>query len=95
MASGKHHDKYDNYKEYDKSYYSDVNQYTPDYNYYYEPMKTQQQQQASYDDTKQISYNDSYEDMKTYRPILQKTRNMSVKQDSLKASLLNQVNSVN
>ena len=32
MASGKHSDKNDNYKEYDKSYYSDDNQYTPDYN---------------------------------------------------------------
>ena len=48
MASGKHSDKNDNYQEYDKSYYSDDNQYTPDYNYYYEPMKTQQQQ-SSYD----------------------------------------------
>ena len=68
------HDKNDKSQEYDKSYYSDVNQYTPDYNYYYEPMKTQQQQSSyddnnnnyNYDDTKQISYNDSYEDMKTY-----------------------------
>ena len=74
MASGKHHDRNDKSQEYDKSYYSDVNQYTPDYNYYYEPMKTQQQQSSyddnnnnyNYDDTKQISYNDSYEDMKTY-----------------------------
>ena len=69
MASGKHSDRYDNSQEYDKSYYSDVHQYTPDYNYYYEPMKTQQQQSSYniiYDDTKQISYNDSYEDMKTY-----------------------------
>ena len=73
MASGKHSDKNDNYKEYE-SYYSDNNQYTPDYNYYYEPMKQQQQQQSSYDnnnnygydDTKQISYNNSYEDMKQY-----------------------------
>ncbi len=72
MASGKNHDKYDNYQEYDKSYYSDNdNQYTPDYNYYYEPMK-QQQQQSSYDNNyynyndKKISYSDSYEDMKTY-----------------------------
>ena len=40
MASGKHSDKNDNYQEYEKSYYSDDNQYTPDYNYYYEPMKT-------------------------------------------------------
>ena len=73
MASGKHHDKYDNYQEYDKSYYSDNdNQYTPDYNYYYEPMKQQQSSYDNnnnygYDDTKQISYSDSYEDMKTYR----------------------------
>ena len=51
MASGKHHDKYDNYKEYDKSYYSDDNQYTPDYNYYYEPMK---QQPSSYDTTTMV-----------------------------------------
>ena|SRR5215208_796140 len=72
MASEKKHsDKYDNSKEYEKSYYSDDNRYTSDYNYYYEPMKQYQQQQSSYDnnygyDTKKISYNDSYEDMKTY-----------------------------
>jgi hypothetical protein len=72
MASGKHSDKYDNYKEYENSYYSDDNKYTPDYNYYYEPMKKYQQQQSSYDnnygydDTKKISYDTSYEDMKTY-----------------------------
>ena len=52
MASGKHSDKNDNYQEYDKSYYSDNdNQYTPDYNYYYEPMK---QQQSSYDTTTMV-----------------------------------------
>ena len=73
MASGKHSDKNDNYQEYE-NYYSQDNQYTPDYNYNYEPMEQQQQQQSSYDnnnnygydDTKQISYSDSYEDMKTY-----------------------------
>ena len=70
MASGKNHDKYDNYKEYEKSYYSDDNQYTSDYNYNYEPMK-QYQQQSSYDnnynyDDKKISYSDSYEDIKKY-----------------------------
>ena len=42
MASGKYPDKNDNYQEYEKSYYSHDNQYTPDYNYYYEPMKQQQ-----------------------------------------------------
>ena len=72
MASGKNHDKYYNYQEYDKSYYSDDNQYTPVYNYYYEPMKPQQQQSSydynnyGYDNNKKISYSDSYEDMKTY-----------------------------
>ena len=74
MASGKHSDKNYNSQEYEKSYYSDDNKYTPDYNYYYEPMKQPQQQQSSYDnnnnynydDTKQISYSDSYEDMKKY-----------------------------
>ena len=74
MASEKHSDKYDNYKEYEKSYYSDDNQYTSDYNYYYEPMKQYQQQlrydhnnnNYGYDDTKKISYSDSYEDMKEY-----------------------------
>ena len=76
MASGKNSDKYDNSHEYEKSYYSDDdNQYTTDYNYYYEPMKLQQHQQSSYDnnnndygydETKQISYINSYEDMKTY-----------------------------
>ena len=70
IASGKNHDKYDNYQEYEK-YYSDDNQYTPDYNYYYEPMKQQQSSYDNnndygYDDTKQISYSDSYEDMKKY-----------------------------
>jgi len=70
MASGKNHDKYDNYKEYE-NYYSQDNQYTPDYNYYYEPMEQQQSSydynnNYGYDDTKQISYSDSYEDMKTY-----------------------------
>ena len=68
MASGKKHDKYDNYQEYDKSYYSYDNQNTPDYNYYYEPMNQQPSYNNNYDydDTKQISYNDSYEDMKKY-----------------------------
>ena len=72
MASGKNSDKYDNSHEYEKSYYSDVNQYTPEYNYYYEPMEQQQQSSYdynnnyAYDDTKKISYNNSYEDMKTY-----------------------------
>ena len=72
MASGKHSDKNDNYREYE-NYYSQDNQYTPDYNYNYEPMKQQQQQSSydynnnyGYDDTKQISYNNSYEDMKKY-----------------------------
>ena len=73
MASGKNSDKYDNSHEYEKSYYSDDNKkYTPDYNYYYEPMQQYQQQQSSYDNnygydyTKKISYDTSYEDMKTY-----------------------------
>jgi hypothetical protein len=73
MASGKHSDKNDNYQEYEKSYYSQDNQYTPDYNNNYESMKQQQQQSSydyntnyGYDDTKQISYNNSYEDMKKY-----------------------------
>jgi hypothetical protein len=71
MASGKHSDKNDNYQEYE-SYYSQDNQYTPDYNYNYETMKQYQQSSYDnnyhygYDDTKKISYNDSYEDMKTY-----------------------------
>ena len=68
MASGKHSDKNDNYKEYE-NYYSQDNQYTPDYNYYYEPMEQQQSSYDNnnnydYDDTKKISYNNSYEDMK-------------------------------
>ena len=72
MASGKHYDKNDNYQEYE-SYYSNDNKYTPDYNYYYELMKQQQQQSSydynnnyGYDNNKQISYSDSYEDMKKY-----------------------------
>jgi hypothetical protein len=71
MATEKHTDKNDKFQEYE-SYYSHDNQYSPDYNYYYEPMK-QQQQQSSYDNNygyddnnKKISYNNSYEDMKTY-----------------------------
>ena len=83
-----------------KDFYSDDNQYIPDYNYYYEPMKQPQSSydyntNHGYDDTKQISYNNSYEDMKKYSHILQKTRNMSVKQDNFKDSLLNLLNSVN
>jgi hypothetical protein len=73
MASGKNSDKYDNLYGYEKSYYSDDNQYTSDYNYYYEPMKQEQSSYDNnnnnygYDDTKQISYyNNSYEDMKKY-----------------------------
>jgi hypothetical protein len=71
MASGKHSDKNDDYQEYE-SYYSQDNQYTQDYNYNYEPMNQYQQSSYDnnynygYDDTKKISYNDSYEDMKTY-----------------------------
>ena len=72
MASGKHSDKNDKYQEYE-NYYSQDNQYTPDYNYNYEPMKQQQQQSSydynneyGYDNHKQISYSDSYEDMKKY-----------------------------
>jgi hypothetical protein len=70
MASGKHSDKNDNYQEYDKSYYSNDNQYTPDYNYYYEPMKQEQSSYENnnygYDNNKKTSYSDSYEDMKKY-----------------------------
>ena len=78
MASGKNHDKNDNYKEYE-NYYSQDNQYSPDYNYYYEPMKQQQSSydynnNYNYDDTKQISYSDSYEDMKKYSTYLTKDK---------------------
>ena len=70
MASGKHSDKNDNYQEYNKSYYSNDNQYTPDYNYYYEPMKQEQSSYDNnnygYDNNKKISYSDSYENMKKY-----------------------------
>ena len=66
-------DKYENSQEYEKSYQYDDKQYTPDYNYYYEPMNQYQPQQQpsydnnyGYDDTKKISYDTSYEDMKTY-----------------------------
>jgi hypothetical protein len=73
MASKKS-DKYENSQEYEKSYYSYDKQYTPDYNYYYEPMNQYQPQQQQpsydnnygYDNNKQISYNNSYEDMKKY-----------------------------
>src|SRR5215212_4245605 len=77
MASGKNHDKSENSHEYEKNYYSENdNQYSPDYNYYYEQMKQQQSSydddnnnnnNYGYDDTKKISsYNNSYEDMKKY-----------------------------
>ena len=71
MASGKNSDKYDNSHEYEKSYYSDDNQFTSDYKYYYEPMKQQQSSYDNnnnygYDNNKKISYNNSYEDMKKY-----------------------------
>ena len=48
-----------------------------------------------YDDTKQISYNNSYEDMKKYSTYQQKTKNMSVKQDNFKDSSLNLLSFVN
>ena len=71
IASEKHSDKNDNFQEYEKNYYSDNdNQYTPDYNYYNEPMKQQESiydnSNYGYDNNKQISYRDSYEDMKRY-----------------------------
>ena len=75
MASGKHSDKNYKYQEDEKKYYSDEgdNKYSPDYNYYYEPMNEYQPQQQpsydnnyGYDNNKKISYSDSYEDMKTY-----------------------------
>ena len=75
MASGKHSDKNYKYQEDEKKYYSDEgdNKYSPDYNYYYEPMNQYQPQQQpsydnnyGYDNNKKISYSDSYEDMKTY-----------------------------
>ena len=75
MASGKHSDKNYKYQEDEKNYYSDEgdNKYSPDYNYYYEPMNQYPPQQQptydnnyGYDNNKKISYSDSYEDMKTY-----------------------------
>jgi hypothetical protein len=74
MASGKHSDKNYKYQEDEKKYYSDEgdNKYSPDYTYYYEPMNQYQPQQPSYDNNygydnnKKISYDTSYEDMKTY-----------------------------
>ena len=78
MASGKHSDRNYNYQEDEKNYYSDDDtKYSPDYNYYqyYQPMQQQEQQSASnnnnygYDNDykdKKISYDTSYEDMKTY-----------------------------
>ena len=79
MASGKHSDKNYKYQEDEKNYYSDEgdNKYSPDYNYYqyYQPMQ-QQDEQSGYNNNnygydndykdKTISYNTSYEDMKTY-----------------------------
>ena len=74
MASEKHSDKNNNYKEY-QSYYSDNNDkygaYYDNNNYY----QQQEQPQPSYSNNygsyseysdKKISYNNSYEDMKKY-----------------------------
>jgi hypothetical protein len=76
MGSEKKSDKYENY-------YSNDNQYTPDYNYYYEPMNQYQPQQQpsynnnyGYDNNKKISYSDSYEDMKTYSTYPTKDKKM-------------------
>ena len=70
IASEINSDKYENPQEYEKSYYSDVNQYTPDYDDYYEPMKQQQSSYDNnndgYDNNQKISYNNSYEDMNKY-----------------------------
>lgn len=82
MASGKNSDKYDNSHEYEKSYYSDDNQFTSDYNYYYEPMKQQQSSYDNnnnygYDNNKKISYNNSYEDMKKYSTYPTKDKKIS------------------
>jgi hypothetical protein len=79
MASEKHSDKNYKYQEDEKNYYSNEgdNKYSPDYNYYqyYQPMQ-QQDEQSGYNNNnygydndykdKTISYNTSYEDMKTY-----------------------------
>jgi hypothetical protein len=102
MGSEKKSDKYDNSHEYEKSYYfDDENNYRANYNnnYYYQD---QQKQQPSYNNNYE-----GYEDNKKYLIaivmimiianiviILQKTKDMSVKQDSLKASLSNQSNFV-
>ncbi len=94
IASEKHSDRYDNSQDYEKNYYSDnENNYRVNYDDYY-----YNQQQPSYNN----NY-DGYEDNKKYLMTiviimiitnivitLQKTKNMSVKQDSLRASLLNQ-----
>jgi hypothetical protein len=95
MASGKNSDKYENYQEHE-SYYSDNNdKYRPNYddNYYYHQDQQEQSYSNNYghEDNKKISYGNSYDnDNSKYCNYLQKTKNMSVKQDSLKASSLNQ-----
>ena len=70
IASEINSDIYDNSQEYEKSYYSDVNQYTPDYNHDYEPMEQQQSSYDNnndgYDNNQKIPYNNSYEDMNKY-----------------------------
>ena len=68
IASEINSDKYENPHEYEKSYYSDDNQYTQEYDDYYEPMKQHQSSydnnNEGYDNNQQSSYdnnNDGYD----------------------------------
>ena len=63
MASEKNSDKNDNYKEYEKSYYSDDENYRANYddNYYYQQQEQSYNNNHGYEDNRKISYDNSYD----------------------------------
>jgi hypothetical protein len=63
MASEKHSDKNDNYKEYEKNYYSDDENYRVNYddNYYYQQQEQSYNNNHGYEDNRKISYDNSYD----------------------------------
>ncbi len=94
IASEKHSDRYDNSQDYEKNYYSDnENNYRANYDdyYYNQQQPSYNNNYDGYEDNKKISYDNSYDnDNNKYSNYPTKDKNMSVKQDSLRASLLNQ-----
>ena len=63
MASKKYSDKNDNYKEYEKSYYSDDENYRANYDdkYYYQQQEQSYNNNHGYEDNRKISYDNSYD----------------------------------